>query len=54
MEKKHFYAFLQDSSKSFEDKCVYTRLDVFTWSGIASNTPGIIKKPQSGQYFQKI
>jgi hypothetical protein len=54
MEKKHFCAFLQDSSKSFEDKCVYTRLDVFTWTTIATNTRGIIKKNQSGQRIQKI
>ena len=53
-EKKHFCAFLQDSSNSLEDKCVYTRLDVFTWISIASNPPGIFKKNQSGQYFQKI
>ena len=53
MVNKHIFVFLQDSSKSLENKCVYTRLDVFTWINFASNTPGIIKN-QSWQYFQKI
>ena len=54
IEKKLFCGLLQDSSKSLEDKCVYTRLDVFTWITFASNTHGIIKNLQSGQCFQKI
>jgi len=43
-----FCAFLQDSSKTPEDKCVYTRLDVFTWISIVSIPQGIIKNLQSG------
>ncbi len=54
MKKKAPSAFLQDSSKSLEDKCVYTRLDVFTWISIVSIPQGIIKNHQSGQCFQKI
>ena len=54
MEKNHFCVFLQDSWKSLEDKYVYTRLAVFTWTTITSNTPRFIKNHQSEQRFQKI
>ena len=47
-EKKALSAFPQDSSKSLEDKCVYTRLDVFIWISIVSIPQGIIKNLQSG------
>jgi hypothetical protein len=53
-EKRDFCVLLQDSSKSLEDKCVYTRLYVFSWITIASNSLRIFNKNQSGQYFQKI
>ena len=52
--KKHFCALLQDSSKSLEDKCVYTRLDLFIRFMSASNPLGIIKNLQSRPSLQKI